>query len=242
MNDAPSKNFNEERYADSRNDPAEFRKSQRLRQVLDLLGPLRGGRLLDVGCMDGFLSVLFRDEGFHVIGVDASPTAIAGAKERGLEAYVGDFDKPPLPLPDGAVDVVFAGEVLEHIFRTEEFLEELARVTKPGGHLVLTTPNLACWLNRIVLLFGWQPFFSEVGTRASHCGNPLRSGSAESAGHIRLFTLSSLRDLLGRCGWEVIDFRGAGLMENRFARPVDRTLSKWVPALASDLIMFCRKK
>lgn len=242
MNDALSKNFNEERYADTHNDSAAFRADPRIRQVLSLLAPFRGGRLLDVGCMDGFLSSIFRDEGMRTVGVDASPTAIERAKRNGHEAYVADLDKPPLPLPDASVDLVFAGEVVEHVFRTEEFLEELARVTKAGGHLVLTTPNLACWLNRVVLLVGWQPFFTEVGTRPGKSGNPLRTVDLAPAGHIRLFTASSLRDLLERSGWQVLEFRGAGLMERKPVRWVDRLISRLVPSLASDLIVLCRKK
>ncbi len=241
MSDALSKNFNEERYAGVQNDPVTFRSDPRIRQVLSLIRPFRGGRLLDVGCTDGFLSAIFREEGFYTIGVDASPSALEKAKSRCDETHVADLEKQSLPLPNTSVDLVFAGEVVEHVFRTEEFLEELARVTKSGGHLVLTTPNLACWLNRIGLLFGWQPFFSEVGTRPSNFGNPLRSTS-DPAGHIRLFTASSLRDLLERCGWKVLEFRGAGLMERPPVRWIDRGISRLFPPLASNLIALCEKK
>lgn len=235
------RNFNEERYAEARNETATFRSDPRLRAVLDLIRPFSGGRILDAGCTDGFLSILFKEEGFYTIGVDASPTAVERAKTRCHEAMVADLGKPPLPLPDESVDVVFAGEVIEHIFRTEEFLEELRRVTKPGGHLLLTTPNLACWLNRVVLLLGWQPFYTEVGTRPSNTGNPLRSKTLAPAGHIRLFTPSSLRDLMQRCGWKVVAMRGAGLMDRPLVKQVDRAMSRCFPSLASDMIVLAQK-
>jgi 2-polyprenyl-3-methyl-5-hydroxy-6-metoxy-1,4-benzoquinol methylase len=241
-NDASPKNFNEERYAEAHNDPASFRADPRIRQVLGLISGFRGARLVDVGCTDGHLSAIFREEGFYTIGVDASPTAVERAKARCHEAHVANLETSPLPLPNESVDLVVAGEVIEHVFRTEEFLEELGRVTKKGGHLVVTTPNLACWLNRIVLLFGWQPFYSEVGTRPSAFGNPLRTASLAPAGHIRLFTASSLCDLLERCGWKVMALRGAGLMERKPVRWVDRAISKLAPSLASDLIVLCQKK
>ncbi len=236
------RNFNEERYAQIRNETDLVRGDQRIRAVLDLMRPFRGAKLLDVGCTDGFLSALFREEGFYTIGVDASPSAVERAKSRCHEAFVGDLDKPPLPFQDAIMDLVFAGEVIEHVFRTEEFLEELRRVTKPGGHLILTTPNLAWWLNRLVLMVGWQPFFSEVGTRPSNTGNPLRSKALTPAGHIRLFTASSLKNLLQRSGWRVEALRGAGLVERQPLRTFNKVISRWFPSLASDLIVLCRRE
>jgi 2-polyprenyl-3-methyl-5-hydroxy-6-metoxy-1,4-benzoquinol methylase len=51
--------------------------------------------------------------------------------------------------------VVFAGEIIGHLFYTEEFLEELHRILKPDGTLILSTPNLVSWANPICLIFGW---------------------------------------------------------------------------------------
>ncbi len=233
--------FNDERYGELLHAPEES-DDARMRVVSKLLKPHRGQRLLDVGCMDGFLSERFRREGFRTVGLDASPRAIERAREICDEAYVADFDKLPLPLRDGHVDGVFAGEVIEHVFRTEEFLEELARVTAPGGFLVLTTPNLACWINRLSLLVGWQPFFTEVGVRPGSNGNPLRQKDLLPAGHIRVMTARSLRDLLERCGWSVVKICGAGVMTRPGVRQVDETVSRLLPSFASDLIAYCRKK
>lgn len=233
--------FNDERYGELAHTPGE-EDDPRMRVVSALLKPHRGGRLLDVGCMDGFLSRRFRREGFHTIGLDASARAIERAREVCHEAHVADFEKFPFPIAKESVDVVFAGEVLEHVFRTEEFLEELRRVTVPGGHMVLTTPNLACWINRLCLLAGWQPFFSEVGVRPGVSGNPLRRKELQPAGHIRLFTAKALEELLEQCGWEVVKLRGAPLLSRGAVRHVDAWVSNSLTAMACDLIAYCRKK
>lgn len=234
-------NFNDDRYGEQDNAPEEAYDA-RLSVVSGLLAPHRGKRLLDVGCMDGFLSRRFRKDGFYTVGLDASSRAIEKAKTVCNEAYVAHFDKLPFPVGDAYVDGVFAGEVLEHIFNTEGFLEELARVTAPGGFLVLTTPNLACWINRICLLLGWQPFFSEVGVRPGSAGNPLRQTGLTPSGHIRLFTSRSLRDILDRCGWEVVTLKGAPLLSRPGIRHIDSIISRLFPSLACDLIAYCRKK
>lgn len=235
---AATRNFNEERYGAAT--PGDI-EDDRIRTVMRLLRAYKGKRLLDVGCTDGFLSERFRKLGLYVVGVDASESAVEKARARCDEAHVGDLDRLPLPLPDGVVDGVFAGEVLEHIFRTEEFLEEMHRLTTPGGFMVLTTPNLACWANRVSLLAGYQPFFTEIGTRPSNCGHPFRGNTLYPAGHIRVMTASALRELLGRCGWELVSLHGAGMLERRGVKTLDIVISRLFPSLASDLIAVCRR-
>jgi len=212
----------------------------RIGVFMPLVAAHRGKRILDVGCFDGHLSERFKALGLYVVGIDGSKLAVERARSRTDEAYYADLDRLPVPLPDAYVDGVFAGEVLEHLFRTEEFLEEMARLTRPGGFLILTTPNLASWINRMGMLFGWQPLFTETGTRPSNSGNPLRQ-MALPAGHIRVMTAAGLRDLLERSGWKVEKFHGAPLLERPVVRTLDRLVSRFFPSLASDLIAVCKR-
>lgn len=239
-NEAVGGGFNDARYGHSTFASDALAGNTRIRTSLEMTGEGRGRRLLDVGCFDGFVAELFTRRGWRVTGVDASPGAVAIAKTRCEEAVVSEIGRGPLPFPDASMDAVFAGEVLEHLFYTEDFLEEMRRLLKPGGFLVLSTPNLANWANRICLLFGWQPFFTEIGARPSQAGNPLR-GVTEPAGHIRVFTASSLLHLLRTTGWTDLRLSGADLMQKRGVAAVDRFLSRRFPTLASDLIVKARK-
>ena len=231
--------FNEARYGQANLTTEQVDRDPRIQFVLDLARQSKAKRVLDVGCVDGFLAKDFKAMGMYVIGVDGSPSAVEVAKSRCDEAYVADLGRQPLPIPDASVDLIWAGEIIEHIFDTETFLEDLLRVAAPGALLILSTPNLASWINRISIVLGAQPFFTEVGVRPSNDGSFLRKVT-EPAGHIRNFTASSLKHLLQSCGWRVDSIRGACILVGK-GRTIDRALGRIAPSLATDLVAVCRK-
>ncbi len=103
-----------------------------------------GRRVLDVACGEGYGSALLARSAAHVTGVDLSPEAIAHARR----AYAGRanlaFESAPcsaLPLPDASIDVVVSFETIEHVAEQDAFLDEVARVLRPAGVLVLSSPN-----------------------------------------------------------------------------------------------------
>lgn len=98
-----------------------------------------GRTALEVGCGTGL--VMQRVAGFaaHVTGIDVSPGMLARARERGLD--VREASATALPFPDAAFDVVYSFKVLAHVDPVEPALAEMARVTRPGGHLVFDAYN-----------------------------------------------------------------------------------------------------
>src|SRR5882724_11764719 len=147
------------------------------------------GRLLDVGCAGGELAALLATRGWRVHGAEAEPALVEAARARGVEARAVDLDRAPLPWPAGAFDAVVAAEVIEHVVDTDHLLAEAARVLRPGGALVVTTPNLASLENRVRLLLGRYPVWMDVGV--------------EGAGHLRYYTPRMLRHQLARHGLRV---------------------------------------
>ena len=87
-------------------------------------------------------------------------------------------------------------EVIEHLVDTDSAMEEVNRVLKPGGSLLLSTPNLAAWYNRGLLALGIQPVFSEVSLR-SVFGRP----GSQVAGHLHMFTRRALSSFSPPTGW-----------------------------------------
>jgi SAM-dependent methyltransferase len=204
-------------------------------------------RIIDVGCGDGMCTELTADladrlgGGHHVAGVDWAAGPLKQAAERGLTLVRGALDSGSgeqggLPFASGSVDVVILSEVVEHLVDTDQGLSELYRILRPGGHLVLSTPNLAAWFNRGLLLAGVQPIFSEVSFRRVY-GRP----GEVVAGHLRLFTSRALAGFLADQGFADIRLSGACYHDvPRPLRPLDR-LFRHIPALAAILMVHARK-
>ena len=108
-----------------------------------------GLRVLDIGCNDGYGTMLLARQARRVVGVDVSSRAIDAALARGAMANV-EFrrvDGLQLPFDDGSFDLATVFQVIEHIEDTREFLEEIRRVLAPAGRAIFTTPNAAIRLD-----------------------------------------------------------------------------------------------
>lgn len=98
--------------------------------------------ILDLGCGDGgFAEVLFGEAGTVDFGVDPDPVSVGQARKRGVYRRVVEAAGGRLPLESGSIATVFSNSVLEHIPDTEPVVAEVARVLKPGGRFVFTTPS-----------------------------------------------------------------------------------------------------
>ncbi|MEY9857102.1 2-polyprenyl-3-methyl-5-hydroxy-6-metoxy-1,4-benzoquinol methylase [Catenulispora sp. GAS73] len=209
-----------------------------VRQIGMLTGIVRAAgrplRILDVGCGDGAATAQAARAcpGHEVIGMDWSGEAVKRAASFGLTVVQGSVDSPGLPIADASVDVVVFSEIIEHLVDTDAALGELRRVLRPGGTLLLSTPNLAAWFNRGLLALGVQPLFSEVSLRAIH-GRPGR----EVVGHLHLFTRRALVSLLAANGFRVERVAGARYHDvPGILRPLDR-LFRWRSTTAAILLV-----
>jgi SAM-dependent methyltransferase len=146
--------------------------------------------VLDLGSGAGDFTAEIARAGGRVIGVEVAEAAIARARSRHqeLEFRLAPIEGP-LPFDDGAFDLVWTSEVIEHVADTARWLSELRRVLAPGGRLLLTTPSHG----RLRVALGGLERFSE----------PLGD-------HLHLYTGRSLREVLGEFGFEGISVRAAG--------------------------------
>ncbi len=158
-------------------DPPDYEARRKL-----LTAELRqGDRVLDLGCGAGTFSRVIADAGAGPVGVDVAQAAIDRARRQypDLEFRLAPIDGP-LPLPDGAFDLVWASEVIEHVADTQRWLEEIRRVLKPPGRLLITTPNHT----RIkLLLHGIERYSEPFGD------------------HLHLYSRRSLNDALAETGF-----------------------------------------
>ena len=103
------------------------------------LPAVKGGRVLDVGCGNGERLALLKTLGWNVKGIDPDREAVEKAKQMGLDADCAD--PKAMDYPNDSFDAVISSHVIEHSPQPLEMLAECARVLKPGGRLVVVTPN-----------------------------------------------------------------------------------------------------
>src|SRR3989344_5125973 len=152
-------------------------------KVLEVTEKLKPeGKSLEIGCADGSFSEKLKKKGLDAYGIDISRGAIEKANKKGIKALAINAETG-LPFEDNEFDLVVATEVIEHIYDTDFLIKEMNRVVKRGGHLVISTPNLASLVNRAKLLLGKYPSF-------------VPEYKVGGAGHIRAYTLSVLKQQL----------------------------------------------
>lgn len=116
--------------------------------ALRLVPPGAGCRALDVGCRAGKQTAWLRERGYDVVSIDI--------EKQWEDCRVVDANEP-LPFADAAFDLVWCSEVIEHLDDPPAVLDEFRRVTRPGGDILLTTPNSYMLPLQFLRLFGLTP-------------------------------------------------------------------------------------
>ncbi|MEP6955007.1 MAG: class I SAM-dependent methyltransferase [Solirubrobacteraceae bacterium] len=154
-----------------------------------LLGQVApGDRVLDLGCGDGAFAAVTAGAGAIVTMADVAREALRRARERvpGAEAVALD-EGAGLPFAEDAFDLVWAGEVLEHVADVVGLLADVRRVLRWGGTLVATTP----WHPRVIA--GTDRHFDP------------------RADHLRFFSARTLRGIVADAGFAEVDVRATGV-------------------------------
>ncbi len=173
--------------------------------------------------------------------VDINEKSLEVARSRGIRVARCDLNNCILPYGDEYFDLVLMEEVIEHLVNPDNALREAHRVLRHGGLFVVTTPNLAWWVNRIVLMLGYQPYWTEVSTMFN-VGKFHRRIDEPLSGHLRLYTFRSLRYLLKLHGFMVIKALGVAYKAGKpfMVYMLDR-LSGLRPSLAEVIAILAMK-
>jgi SAM-dependent methyltransferase len=116
-------------------------KQRKLAELRQMLGPTAGLRCLDLGSDNGVVSLLLREEGGSWASGDLTEEAVGSIRSLvGEDVHLVRGDR--LPFPEASFDRVAVVDMLEHVRDDEALAAELARVTRPGGRLVVNTPHL----------------------------------------------------------------------------------------------------
>ena len=191
----------------------------------ELAGRPPGGVLVDVGCGAGDLWAVVAAGFDRYVGVDA--VRYAGFPVAG-EFVALDLDAGRAPLPDGVADVVAAVETIEHLENPRAFVRELTRLCKPGGWVLVTTPNQHSLLSTLTLVA-----FGEF--------NAFRAGSYPA--HLTALLAVDLRRIAAECGLTGvrIAYTESGRVPGT-ARAFPAALSRRLPRLLSDNVLLVARK
>ncbi len=137
--------------------------------MFSFLPESRGGRLLDIGCGEGTVSLELQKHGFDVYGIDFSSVAAKKAKEKGINAIEHDVDKDGIPFEDNFFDIVWAGDVIEHVFDPIFLLREMHRVVKKTGKALITIPNDMNLTQRFSIFFSGKSPQSYIYRKLRQC-------------------------------------------------------------------------
>lgn len=174
----------------SHNDYIHRWSSMRGQARMDLLDriPATARTILEFGCGEAPLGAALKArQKCRVAGIELDPRSAAIARKRIDAVYQGDV-REIVSILDESYDWIVGGDIVEHLDEPWSFLAELRRISAPGGHLLLSLPNLA---------------------NASVVGELLRGRfdyvymGLTCAGHLRFFTRRSIEEMLEIAGWGV---------------------------------------
>jgi ubiquinone/menaquinone biosynthesis C-methylase UbiE len=219
--------------------------------LLALVGEVRGQKLLDLGCGNGYLARRFARQGATVVGVDASAPVVALAEHReralplGIRYLVHDASRLPM-LPDESFDLVYSNMALMDMPDAASPIRESARVLRPGGRFVASlshpcfdVPNASSWLTER------KDYQSTVSRRVGRY--------RELFDDLVLWRPTDRPEFLTRAyhrplSWYVRALAGAGLAVTAMEEPVGsaefRTASpqgEWIREVPLHLVMSARK-
>jgi SAM-dependent methyltransferase len=210
----------------------------RIEAIRRVLETLRPAQIVDIGCNDGSLAEYVTQglPGTKVIGLDGADTALKDARDVGLECYNWNIESEPCPLAAETADCVLAGEIIEHLVDTRAFMAEIHRILEPGGHVIITTPNLTFWLNRYLLLRGRIP--------VSYCGTAVDFAASPTVNplHIRINAWNEWAAFVVNCGFTIVSLLGCE--SPLYVEPKWRWIDRWLcryPSLTGHIIIVAQK-
>jgi 2-polyprenyl-3-methyl-5-hydroxy-6-metoxy-1,4-benzoquinol methylase len=184
-----------------------------------------GGTLVDVGCGSGQLWPHVRSHFARYVGVDV--VRYDGFPADG-EFIALDLDRGAAPLPDGIADVAAGVETIEHLENPRAFVRELTRLAKPGGWLIITTPNQHSLLSKTrFVLRGEHAAFTDTSYPA----------------HLTALLAVDLRRMAAECGLVdvAIEYSGSGRVPSTGTHWPSAVSAAFPRALSDNLLLAGRK-
>lgn len=196
--------------------------------ILEQLHLKKGQKILDIGCGDG--SLLKKIKGSDLYGIDLSPEQVAIAKSTEIDAVALNIDAQSLPYGNDFFDSIICSEVIEHVLLPDKLLQEAYRVLKKDGIFIITTPNLASFGRRLLLLCNKNPFIEN---------SPLEDNAV---GHLRYFIYPTLKALIEKYNFYITKRIGDLIIFGYPSFLQSRKIARMFPSLARTIMIVVKKR
>lgn len=179
--------------------------------------------ILDIGCgRGGFVDGLGKYvNATNIYGIDIDSSKRDHAERRGIQVFDVDIRSEKLPFDDGEIDLIVSFGLLEHLPYYTTLFEETVRVLETGWFW-LAAPNLASWINRLAILFGYQPRNVEISRHGAVGSLPVYNRD-KFLNHVSAPTYRALIDLLEYYDFRVVDSTPLSPYQRSF---LDKTIDR----------------
>lgn len=196
----------------------------RIKKVLNFIHKyfpnIEGKTVLELGIAKGGLADILSKEGAECYGIDINPRSLPGIKiiQANLNEQLPDMGKK--------FDIIFAGEVIEHLFDDSAIVKSCNTLLRPGGLFIATVPNIAFSPNRLLLLLGKMPVFACLPC------------------HYHVYTKNSFVKLLTIAGFSILKVSSSHIAfstrRNRFGK-IFELAGDYLPSFGANLIVCSTK-
>ncbi|MEM1914633.1 MAG: class I SAM-dependent methyltransferase [Candidatus Nezhaarchaeales archaeon] len=197
--------------------------------------------MIDLGCGYKVLTCIIAEylNISEVYGVDVSEERLSVETPCNVITINADLTKSFSHLVGKSFDLIVSLGVIEHLLDWDTFMENVVRLSHKGSFLLISAPNLGSWINRGLLLLGFQPRDLEISSKRLYGVAPLYKGHAP-VGHVKVATLSAMRQFIESYGFRVVRVSSLYAKDNALTNIVDLLLKPF-PSLARRYIILAQR-